>query len=355
MMVGSVIEEREVLHVIVGHGLPGLFLNAVRSFHAVLPRSDLLVIDNGSPQLDLQHELARLCDSNDRTTLHRQHVGTGKDPKVGTLYDAYAVAFQKARSGGYRYVHLLQGDMQMMWWDGDLRAMLGRVYDSRPDCVNIYTRALSSDDYMMQHAVSDGEVFVIGNYGMTDTGLYDLDRWARARVEFQGSEEDVAATAIKKGLVTVVSPWPTDIAVPWPAVVRKGRQVGREVETAKPFLCRPMRPDDVDRVKRSERPVTVEDICIPWGWSCLSPMSETWLSWYYLNYRRHGLRLHGFRRGAPRWARSGLDRPWQVLTAPHRPPLVRLIVEPMPALIGEIARRLTHGLVTRGASLVRRR
>ncbi|MGH9082045.1 MAG: hypothetical protein ACRDY3_06655 [Acidimicrobiales bacterium] len=313
------------------------------SFRAVCPESELLVIDNGSPQRSIGRELAERAVSDEHLEVVRRDAGRPVHPKVGTLHDAYCYAFDVARRRGFDYVHLLQGDLQVMWWDEDARHMLAELFGRHPHCVNIHMLALSKDRWLMGDVVVDGASGdpVIPRYGMTDTGVFHLRRWDALDLRFWGSEEETSSRALARGLEVVASPWPTEVPVPWPAVVRRGRQVGREIRTEKPFLCRPLDERSVTAVKSSPRPVAWEDICVPWGWSCLSPMSATDLTrWYYLNYRLHDLRRNGWRRGAPRWVTAGLDRRADLLLAPRRPPLLSLLLRPVPSLLAEIFRRV---------------
>ena len=339
----EVIAEEDILHVIVGHGLPVLFLNTVDSFRAVCPESELLVIDNDSPQPDLRRALAARAEADPYMTYVLRDDNAPDNEKVGALYSAYRHAFSVAEEQGFRFVHLLQGDMQVLWWDADARAKLTDLYRRHPNCVNVHTRAFSSDRSLMGDIVWDEAVgaTVIPRYGVTDTGMFHLERWRSAGMRFTSSEEETADAALEKGLVTVVSPWPTEVPVPWPAVVRRGRQVGREVRAAKPFLCRPLDAPAVAAVKRATTPVPWETLCTPWGWWCLAPMSETDLSrWYYLNYRRHALQRNGWRDGRPRWVTDWLDHRWDVLRTPHRPSVAALVLRPLPSFLGEVARRV---------------
>lgn len=355
---GHGISESEILHVIVGHGLPVLFLNTVDSFRSVCADGELLIIDNASPQVELQHELAQRADRTPRTTYVRRHHNELENEKVGALYSAYRTAFTTAGARGFRFVHLLQGDMQILWWDADARSKLAELYRSHPNCVNVHTRAFSSDRTLMGDITWDDALgaTVIPRYGVTDTGLFHLERWHAAGMRFTASEEETAAAALTAGLVTIVSPWPTEIPVPWPAVVRRGRQVGREVRTDKPYLCRPLEADGVAEIKRARTPVPWETLCTPWGWSCLAPMSETDLSkWYYLNYRRHAVRQQGWRKGRPRWVTRGLDRRWDLLRAPHRPSLAALVLRPIPSLVREVSERIGRHVRWMGRRTARRK
>lgn len=345
------IAERDILHVIVGHGLPTMFVNTVESFRAVCPESELLVVDNASPQPALRATLKRRAAADPHMEYVLREDNALDSEKVGALYAAYRMAFDTAEQRGFRFVHLLQGDMQVLWWDADARGKLAELYRRHPNCVNVHTRAFSSDRALMGDIAWDEAIgaTVIPHYGVTDTGVFHLGRWRSAGMRFLSSEEETAAAALDKGLVTVVSPWPTEVPVPWPAVVRHGRQVGREVRTAKPFLCRPLDAASVAAVKQASVPVPWETLCTPWGWWCLAPMSETDLShWYYLNYRRHALRRHGWRGGRPRWVTGGLDHRWDVLRTPHRPSVMALLCRPLPSFAGELARRLATRASPRG-------
>jgi hypothetical protein len=325
----------QVLHVIVGHGLPRLYLNTIVSFRNVLPDSPLLVIDNASPQADLRHRLSAMAAGDARMEVvlrPRNETGNGK---VGGLYAAYRLAFQKAQERGSRYVHLLQADMQVLWWDDDALSRARALFALYPKCANIVTMALSGDRWLAGDLELDPATghTVLTKYGLTDTGLYDLQRWAELGARWDSTEEEHAARALRQGMKVVLLPCPTEVQVPWPAVTRQGRQKGRELATSKPLLCRPLSDGELRRVKAAPVPVTLEEICTPWGWSCLSPMWNTDLgNVYYWALRRKDLAVHGWRRGSPRWVTRGLDHKYQVLWSPHRPSLVALVAGPLWAL-----------------------
>jgi hypothetical protein len=230
----------------------------------------------------------------------------------------------------------MQADMQLLWWDNETLALAQRLFQRHPNCVNILTMALSRDRWVAGDVSTDGATgdTVLTRYGLTDTGLYDLERWDRRGAEFADSEEEHARRALEAGLQVVVFPSPTEVQVPWPAVVRRGRQRGREVRTAKEFLCKPLTPAAVRELKEATSPRALEEVCVPWGWSCLSPMWNTDLdNVYYLALRRKDLMVNGFRRGSPRWVITGLDRPRDVLFAPHRPSLAALLLRPLAAYL----------------------
>jgi hypothetical protein len=334
-----------VLHVVVGHGLPGYFMNAVRSVRAVARDDPLLIIDNASPQPELRAALSRFAEQDGNSELIlRSANDVRRNRKVGSLYDAYEIAFEYAMDRGFGLLHLVQGDFQVMWWDDDLVRKTWEVYNAHPRCVNILTQFLSRDRRMTDDLAASGPGPVrMKHYGLTDTGLYHLGRWRSLGVRFSAAEQTHAKHYLDEGLEVLWHPWPTDAPIPWPAVVRNGVQRGREVATGRPFLLRPLPTRDVARVKGAAGEVWLEDAAIPWGWACATPM---WVSdlgsidYWVLRYR--DARRNGLRHALPRLETRGVeraDRRMGLGWCRYRPSIFRLFVA-VPASEG--IRRLTR-------------
>ncbi len=322
----------DLLHVVVGHGLPGLYLNTLESFRAILPDAPLLVVDNASPQGSLRERLREIASGDPAMELVLRERNESANGKVGGLYEAYRLAFDRAFQVGARYVHLMQADMQLLWWDDDVMKRAEDLWGRHRSCVNIMTVALSKDRWLtgdLRTDPSTGDT-LLASYGLTDTGLYHLGRFKDFGACFESTEDEHAQRAREAGLEAAVFAWPTEVQVPWPAVVRHGKQRGREIRTTKPLLCKPLSTGQVASLKAATRPINMEDICVPWGWSCLSPMWNTDLdNVYYLALRRRDLAVNGWRDGLPRWVTSGLDRPTDILLRPHRPSLIALVAQPL--------------------------
>ena len=333
-----------VLHVVVGHGLPRYFLNTVRSVRAAAPDDQVLVIDNASPQAGLRAALQRMADSDPRIDLILRTSNELRDNrKVGGLYQAYTLAFDYAVAREFDLLHLLQGDFQLMWWDDDLVARSRDLFAAHPHCVNILMQFLSRDKTLTDDlAPAGGGLTRLKNYGLTDTGLYHLGRWRDLAMQFGASEQVHARRYLDEGLEVLCHPWPTDAPIPWPAVIRNGEQRGREVVTGRPFLLRPLRPEDVALVKAAPSGVWLEDLCVPWGWICATPMWVSGLDsidYWVLRYR--DAKQNGWRHLLPRLELRGVDGgAWRALgRTRYRPPLSRLLVG---APVGEIRRRLNR-------------
>jgi len=332
-----------VLHVVVGHGLPRYFVNAVSSVRAAAPDDQVLVIDNASPQAGLRAALQRMAAEDPRIGLILRTSNELQDNrKVGGLYQAYTMAFDYAVAREFDLLHLLQGDFQLMWWDDEVVAKSCDLFAAHPHCVNILMQFLSRDKKLTDDlAPAGGGLTRLKKYGLTDTGLYHLGRWRDLAMRFGASEQAHARRYLDEGLEVLCHPWPTDAPIPWPAVIRNGRQRGREVVTGRPFLLKPLQPEDVAVVKAGGSQVWLEDLCIPWGWTCATPMWVSGLDsidYWVMRYR--DAKQNGWRRILPRLECRGVDGgAWRALagTRRYRPPLSQLLVG---APLRELRRRL---------------
>lgn len=332
--------EPKVLHAVVGHKLPTYFLNAVRSVRALAPGDDLVVVDNASGLPSLTDALEREREAHPQIhVIRRDRNDLSHNTKVGGLYDAYRELVDYALYGGYDLLHLLQGDMQMLWWGPRAVDRALEIYESFPECVNIHTSAIPQDRRLDDDAVEvvDGALLELVNYGLSDTGLYHLGRWRERGVHFHESEGAHARHYHAQGLRVLCHPWPPVAPVPWPAVVRNGRVRGREVIPDHPLLLRPLGAHEIACIQAETRPRWLEDVCMPWGWACLTPMASSAMeSIEYWVYRYRDFRARGWP-ARPRWERRGIDpqrsiwrtqrrpRLWQVALLPPWHELKRLI------------------------------
>jgi hypothetical protein len=336
---------KDVLHVIVGHGLPTYFLNTVRSMRSVAPNDQILVVDNASPDANLRADLISLASEDPHMRLILRESNDLTNGKVGGLYDAYRESFEIALREQFDFVHLVQGDMQVLWWDQDVLSRAEEIFSSNPRCVNIYTCLFSSDRRFDVGLEEFGPErlrrFV--EFGLTDLGLYHLERWKSFGMRFDNDELEHGKRCLKEGFTVICHPWCTDAQIPWPAVVRNGHQQGREVAPVKPFLLRPMTSSEIEEMK-GRGSTWLEEVCVPWGWTCLSPMWTTHMNPDYLANRRYLASREGFIKSLPRWDRRGLDNgSWRsFLGSQHRPSLWSLlVVVPWRETASRIKKRLT--------------
>jgi hypothetical protein len=231
----------------------------------------------------------------------------------------------------------------MLWWDDDVVARATEIFAAAPLCVNIFTCMLSTDWEFDGTLVESGveNLTRIRDFGLLDMGLYDLERWKQLGVTFDNDEREHGSKYLAQGFSVICHPWPTEAPIPWPAVIRRGVQRGREVRSVKPYLLKPMTTLQIEEVKRRNW-TWLEDMCIPWGWSCLTPMWTTHLNPDYLAFRRQEARRIGLRKSLPRWQRSGLDGDSlrTLLVSQRRPALFKLFVVVPLREIGKRLRQL---------------
>ncbi len=324
---------QHVLHVIVGHKLPVYFANAINSVLRMTRDDDILVVDNASNLPALTRELQLTAAREPRVRLLlRETNDTTRNSKVGGLYDAYNEVMDHALRHGYGYVHIMQHDMQLLWWDETVLRLAREIFAEYPECVNIPTQALP------RHVTLSGaleyvkpKLILLRSYGVTDTGLYDLAKWRARGMRFGGSESAHGRKYRDEGLRVFGHPLPTVAPVPWPAVVRAGRVIGQEVQPRQQFLLRPLTGSEISQVKESTEPVWLEDICIPWGWTCPTPYWVTDLRTNsYWVYRYRDIRSRGIRAAWPRWERRGLPAGTSLRGVQRQPRFGRwqLVIQP---------------------------
>jgi hypothetical protein len=198
--------------------------------------------------------------------------------------------------------------MQMLWWDESVIRRAQEIFSEHPKCVNI-SMLMQSRMLLLSDALDalKPKLFLLRKYGLTDSGLYDMAKWRARGMRFSDSETAHGLKYLKEGLQVFCHPRPTIVQIPWPAVVRNGKIVGREIEPRQEFLLRPLAPLEITQVKESTEPVWSEDVSFPWGWACLTPY---WVSDLrtinYLVFLYRAIRLRGLRAAWPRWERRGL-------------------------------------------------
>lgn len=329
-----------LLHVIVGHKFPNYFENATKSVLRMTVDDDILVVDNASNDPMVTSRLLEIAHTEPRVRLIlRSTNDISKNSKVGGLYDAYNEVMSYALDQGYDYTHIMQHDMQMLWWDSTVTRRAQEIFTEYPTCVNIQTLI----HYQLIRFSDDLEylkpkLMLYTKYGLTDTGLYDMAKWRAQSMRFGDREQAHASEYLQKGFRVFCHPLPTVAPIPWPAVVRGGKILGREIQPRQEFLLRPLSTPEIARVMESADPVWFEDVGVPWGWSCLTPYWVSDLrSINYLVYLYRSIRRHGLRAAWPTWERRGLAVGTPLRSVQRQPRLGMLAVITVP--VGNLLRQ----------------
>lgn len=161
-------------------------------------------------------------------------------------------------------------------------------------------------------------------------------------MSFAGSEAEHAEKYRTQGFSVICHPWPTVAPIPWPPVVRQGIQHGRGILPVKPFLLQPLSAGDISELKKANW-TWLEDKCIPWGWTCWTPMWTSYPTADYWAARRQDALKRGLIHSRPRWEKRGLDKKHHnpFWASQYRPSLWKLvIVIPLREISLRLLRRL---------------
>ena len=209
----------QLLHAIVGHKFPHYFENSVKSVLSLTENDDIVVVDNASNDSEVIQRLRALSNADPRVKLVlRTTNDISRNSKVGGLYDAYNEIMEYALDQGYSYVHIIQHDMQLLWWDDSVMGRAREIFTEFSECVNIQMmthQRLSSLSDSFEYL--EPNLMFLPRYGLTDTGLYDMTKWRARRMQFGSYEQEHARRYLSEGLKVFCHPFPTVAPIPWPA------------------------------------------------------------------------------------------------------------------------------------------
>lgn len=272
---------KTMLQVIVGAGFPSSFQNAVRSV-VEHTDDDVLAIYNAIDDFDKPdlHALSLAKPGRIVDVVVRDNSG---HPKVGGLYSAYNLALARARSR-YHYVSFVQGDMQMMRWDRNIRGLLDSAFSR--ESPRVFSVGMA---FGCRGALDVGERRVKGpardtgsdefninpRRAVYDVAIYSMDLVDREGFEFEGDEGSSCAKMRARGYTSATLKRPGVAFVPWPPTVRNGIRRGAEppLESGESFL-KILDPQTGDR-HRSVGGRWAEDLIVPNGYRTLFPYWPT--------------------------------------------------------------------------------
>ena len=172
---------------------------------------DILVVDNASNLPALTDELRSVAEREPRVRLLlRDTNDISRNGKVGGLYDAYNEVVSYALREGYDYLHIMQHDMQTALVgreryavrQGDLRGVPGVREYLHVRAAALLLRLSGNLEYVKPNLAC------LQDYGLTDTGLYDLERWRRLTCAFSTARPRTRRNTLTKGYAVFLHPTP---------------------------------------------------------------------------------------------------------------------------------------------------
>ncbi len=282
----------KLLTVVFSYNRYALLKNTVDSFYAFGPESDLLIMDDGSPDTRI-HDFLSSCKKNARTSvwIKSAHVPAFH----GSLYENMNRAVSMALSGGYTYIFFVQDDMQFMWKDDDFHQRIARFFLCYPDAAMLspfFQKKISAHKHpdRFEKGVG-GKEWHLKPYGICDVGVMPLSLFQKTQWKFQASAAENGRVWRSWGYKVYVPTAPTLAWVPWPQVRQYSSIFGREREPKHRYFLKPLSPEQIVRLRAIDcaRLPYHEDFCFPWGWSCISPYWFTNLHREYFSLLLQGM------------------------------------------------------------------
>lgn len=280
--------DKKIAHGIAGWNIVEYLSNAIDSVicYRMVGEPLFVVITGGKPD-DLNLIIEKYQHTPEVFFQELKH-----DPeygKTGSLYHAYNQLFAQVRNKGFRYLNLIQSDLQLLWWDQDILAHYLLIFEYFKNSVDVFTgfskRGTNPGAHkteVMGSKILPGGDEIHFQSGLGDWGFFDLDRWYENDLFWSGTESSMRSLAHKKGVVNPLPRIPCVVDIPWPAVVRSGREVGIPIKRTEMLLVKGAQEDTLEKLKASKRGfLWAEDWVKSWGWWALEPTWNTEFTFVY--------------------------------------------------------------------------
>jgi len=193
--------------------------------------------------------------------------------KTGSLYEGNNHLFKLARDHSFRYLNLIQSDIQMLWWDQEILSHYVSIFEEFENSVQILTafvkRGLNPGAYrsdLSDYRILEGDIEIKFQKGLGDWGFFDLERWHFHRFTWEGTEASMGETAARRGFVAPVPRLPCAADVPWPSVIRASKVIGTPIRRKERFLLRGVTEDTLAELKSTKNgTLWQEDWVKTWG------------------------------------------------------------------------------------------
>jgi hypothetical protein len=258
----------ELLTAVFSYNRGQLLWNCVRSVELFSPSTHVVVFDDRSDD-EATTAVLDMINSRGHELVMTHEASAGPH---GNLYGNMRAALELARSSGYRFLHLMQDDLQFVWKHDHLISDIESIVDSAPDAGQVlvhFWKRLSIDTSCVDEGVAAYRA------AFADIGIVPVERLADRDLAFEDSERGTGLRAASLGLGAYAVLNPVVARVPWPKHARQRSMRGRDRFGQFELLVKPLDKLEIDRlVSRdvSRRPYG-DDYCVPWGWRCWKPYS----------------------------------------------------------------------------------
>jgi len=126
-----------------------------------------------------------------------------------------------------------------LWWDDKILQLSLEIFNKFDDCLsltntfsrakydrNIYLNKQPHKDLFSKSQKKKFRLFDL-NSSYSDCGIFDVKKLEKIKFKFEGTTHDNCEKYYNLGYRLYNHPWPCAAAIPWPAVARKGKIIGK--------------------------------------------------------------------------------------------------------------------------------
>ncbi len=284
--------------------------NAVESLLEYFPFGDVLVIDNGSQNPELNQYLDVLEQRN--IMVWRRKWTGDLDPHRPGLVEGLKMAAAFAEKQNYEFIQFVEDDCQYIWRDVSLPEKIEAIFSQCPDAVQVFPMFPSLLD-----PASDPQVYEpVANLGCYRhktrswgmIGISPVSLFKKHQFVPQEESKNIQFWDSKGFRVYYIN-MPVLGWIPWPASYRSGNLHGRLFPPVNKYYLKPLSNTQISTLvtRPMSAPPLAEAYCRPWGWASLTPMS--FVPWGSAEYARRIAGAWKRRRFVfPRWTGVGFPR-----------------------------------------------
>lgn len=276
MIVEDKIHPDEILNVVFTYNRPDYLRNIVRSHCDCAPGFRLLIVDDAST------EPAQISGLIEFGNLPGVEViaAVGGAQRHGGLYRNMNDALSLAAERGYRFLNLLQDDMQFVRPAATDLLRACSTLDSVHNGLHISLGFRKYLDVRNEPKTCDvPDVYRSQNLQVSDTGILHVERATKAGFTFQNSEREHNELALNLGFAGYVFRNPLVAFVPWPVYFRNRKQGGSGFGMRRTKLVPIQMMSEVDIQRLRDRSIEdlpyMEDWCLPASGYWLKPYNYT--------------------------------------------------------------------------------
>lgn len=263
------------------------------------------------------------------------HLASGK---CGSLYDGYSLAIEKAIKLRIKYLNIIQNDMQLLWWDSKIETLYKELFNANSSACMVQTGffrkgshpdAHYSKSWVKRQLVTN--VFKQRFYfyesttaGMSDWGIISIERFLKFKVLFIGNEGDLGRRSYERGLRLITSPIPCVAPLPWPVVVRNGRERGVMPIRGDTLYLSPKKVDSLQLLLEGGDLMIFQEDCVTQCYWALTPIWATEMDMEYFRIRSKNRRAD--KNPFLRYEKNGVAAVfWPIFCSTARPNILDLI------------------------------